>query len=217
MDLDKYRQLEEKYNAILLDYQQLLLRIEALENKDKNSETSKACCTRAHGDVKRKLDSQEKNSDMTVNVTEGDIHSSSKKNKIQNVTLVSNDDNKMEVSAIVNDNAKSNEVTYGEYFKIYEDELKNVKRIVDGERENSMKVTKQNMLKERLRTIGVKKDYSFSYVTKNMRNRSKIFETNYKRSLDKIEKIENTKFKKVTSAEIQKMINLCKNEQNIMK
>ena len=104
-----------------------------------------------------------------------------------------------------------------EYFKIYEDELKNVKRIVDGERENSMKVTKQNMLKERLRTIGVKKDYSFSYVTKNMRNRSKIFETNYKRSLDKIEKIENTKFKKVTSAEIQKMINLCKNEQNIMK
>ena len=50
-----------------------------------------------------------------------------------------------------------------------------------------------------------------------MRNRSKIFETNYKRSLDKIEKIENTKFKKVTSAEIQKMINLCKNEQNIMK
>ena len=154
---------------------------------------------------------------MTVNVTEGDIHSSSKKNKIQDVTLVSDDDNKMEVSAIVNDNAKSNEVTYGEYFKIYEDELKNVKRIVDGERENSMKVTKQNMLKERLRTIGVKKDYSFSYVTKNMRNRSKIFETNYKRSLDKIEKIENTNFKKVTSAEIQKMINLCKNEQNIMK
>ena len=44
MDLDKYRQLEEKYNAILLDYQQLLLRIEALGNIDKNSETSKACC-----------------------------------------------------------------------------------------------------------------------------------------------------------------------------
>ena len=106
---------------------------------------------------------------------------------------------------------------YGEYFKIYEDELKNVKRIVDGHRENTMKVTKQKMLKERLRTIGTKKDYSFSYVTKNMKNRSKIFETNYKRSLDKIEKIENTNFKKVTSAEIQKMINLCKNEQNIMK
>ena len=41
--------------------------------------------------------------------------------------------------------------------------------------------------------------------------------TIYKTSLDRIKKIENTKFKKVTSAEIQKMINLCKNEQNIMK
>ena len=217
IDLDKYRELEEKYNAILLDHQKLLLRIEVLENKDKNSETSKACCTRAHGDVKRKLDSQEKNSDMAVNVAEGDVHSSSKKNKVQDVRLVSDDDNKMEVSAIVNDNAKSDEVTYGEYFKIYEDELKNVKRIVDGERENIMKVTKKEMLKERIKTIGIKKNYSFSYVTKNMKERSKIFETNFKRSFDKIEKAENTKFKKVTSAELQKMINLCKKEQNIMK
>ena len=80
--MDKYKELEAKYNDILEDHKILLRRIEVLESKEKNDNSE---CTRTHGDVKRKLDGQEEinNEDILTN--------SSKKNKIDNVTLVSND------------------------------------------------------------------------------------------------------------------------------
>ena len=53
--------------------------------------------------------------------------------------------------------------------------------------------------------------------TENMINRSKVFRKNFENMCEKIDKIELSKFKKVTSDEIQKLINACKNEQKITK
>ena len=66
-----------------------------------------------------------------------------------------------------------------------------------------------------LKNIG--KDYKFSKRTENMKRRSQVFTNNFEKVYDKIEKTENSKFRDVTSAEIKKLIFLCKSEQNISK
>ena len=50
-----------------------------------------------------------------------------------------------------------------------------------------------------------------------MKRRSQVFTNNFEKVYDKIEKTENSKFRDVTSAEIKKLIFLCKSEQNISK
>ena len=49
-----------------------------------------------------------------------------------------------------------------------------------------------------------------------MRNRSNVFAKIWKQTVEKIVNSENSKFRKITSAEIQKLMKLCKNEQNIV-
>ena len=48
-----------------------------------------------------------------------------------------------------------------------------------------------------------------------MKRRSQVFTNNFGKVYDKIDKTENSKFRDVTSAEINKLICLCKSEQNI--
>ena len=60
------------------------------------------------------------------------------------------------------------------------------------------------------------KDYKFGKRTENMKRRSQVFSNNFEKTYDKIEKTENSKFRDVTSAEIKKLIFMCKSEQNII-
>ena len=48
-----------------------------------------------------------------------------------------------------------------------------------------------------------------------MKRRSQVFTNNFGKVYDKIDKTENSKFRDVTSAEIKKLLFLCKSEQNI--
>ena len=115
------------------------------------------------------------------------VMDSSKKNKIDNVTLVSDDKAKilqMEVETeeeafknvienIETDRKKVNEVSYGVFYKNFEKELENIKKFVD--KQKRMDVDKIQNIKEMFTKIG--KDYRFSKRTQNMRNRSNVFET----------------------------------------
>ena len=65
-----------------------------------------------------------------------------------------------------------------------------------------------------IRTVG--KDYKYCERTDNMMKRSQAFIKEYEKTYDKIEKIENSKFRDVTSVEIQKLIKMCKIEQKII-
>ena len=96
--------------------------------------------------------------------------------------------------------------------KKFEKELENIKKFVD--KQKRMDVDKIQNIKEMFTKIG--KDYRFSKRTQNMRNRSNVFERIWKQTVEKIVNSENSKFRKITSAEIQKLMKLCKNEQNIV-
>ena len=212
IDEEKYIELEEKYNKLLEEYQNMSARIQALEVNAINKVES----IRTNGDIKRKIDCQE----------EDVVMDSSKKNKIDNVTLVSDDKAKIlqmevetEEEAIKNviensetDRKKVNEVSYGVFYKHFEKELENIKKFVD--KQKRMDVDKIQNIKEMFTKIG--KDYRFSKRTQNMRNRSNVFERIWKQTVEKIINSENSKFRKITSAEIQKLMKLCKNEQNIV-
>ena len=142
------------------------------------------------------------------------------------VILVSDDEAKIlqmevetdkEASKNVNENSetnslKVNEVSYGVFYKNFEKELENIKKFVD--KQKRMDVDKIQNIKEMFTKIG--KDYRFSKRTQNMRNRSNVFERIWKQTVEKIVNSENSKFRKITSAEIQKLMKLCKNEQNIV-
>ena len=208
-DDNKYRDLEEKYNSLLEDYHSMLRRIEALENEKKSSQNDEmqssrsSMCTRSRsqGDVKRKLDN-----DVKENTSE-------KKNKTDKDTLVS-DDNSMvtkmdeDVEEVID---KHNEVSYNVFYKNVENELQNIKTALGKEK----KITVKNVqkIKGMLKNIG--KDYKFGKRTENMKRRSQVFTNNFEKVYDKIEKTDNSKFRDVTSAEIKKLIFLCKSEQNI--
>ena len=212
IDEEKYIELEEKYNKLLEEYQNMSARIQALEVNAINKVES----IRTNGDIKRKIDCQE----------EDVVMDSSKKNKIDNVTLVSDDKAKilqMEVETeeeafknvienIETDRKKVNEVSYGVFYKHFEKELENIKKFVD--KQKRMDVDKIQNIKEMFTKIG--KDYRFSKRTQNMRNRSNVFEKIWKQTVEKIVKSENSKFRKITIAEIQKLVKLCKNEQVIV-
>ena len=186
VDIDKYKALEEKYNAILEDYKRILIRIEALECKEQHNHTSKTECTRTHGDVKRKIDSQEK--DEVVNVTEG-INQTSKKNKIDD-TLVDDDQNKgqqMEVETAVYDNKVQDKPI--QVFQKVERELYNIQNTLAKERKMTVKSAQR--IKGMMKNI--EKDYNLDKKTDLM----------FKRSYNKIEKAEISNFKNVTSDELQ--------------
>ena len=211
IDEEKYIELEEKYNKLLEEYQNMSARIQALEVNAINKVES----IRTNGDIKRKIDCQE----------EDVVMDSSKKNKIDNVTLVSDDEAKIlqmevetEEEAIKNviensetDRKKVNEVSYGVFYKNFEKELENIKKFVD--KQKRMDVDKIQNIKEMFTKIG--KDYRFGKRTQNMRNRSNVFAKIWKQTVEKIVNSENLKFRKITSAEIQKLMKLCKNKQNI--
>ena len=55
VDVEQYRELEEKYNKLLEEYQRMTSRIEALESNAINKVES----IRIHGDIKREIDCQE--------------------------------------------------------------------------------------------------------------------------------------------------------------
>ena len=164
--------------------------------------------------MKRKLSRDE--SEATLN---------DKKNKIDNVTIVSDDkntvsqmeqdtDSKMEVEVNkITEVSKSDEVSYGVFYKNFEKELQDVKKILD--RKDKMTATRAACIKDRIRSIGIDED--FGKKTENMVNRSKVFKKKFESMCDKIENTEFLKFKKVTSAEILKIIELCKIEQKITK
>ena len=54
VDVEQYRELEEKYNKLLEEYQRMTSRIEALESNAINKVES----IRIHGDIKIKIDCQ---------------------------------------------------------------------------------------------------------------------------------------------------------------
>ena len=208
-DDNKYRDLEEKYNSLLEDYHNMLKRIEALENEKKSSQNDEmqssrsSTCTRSRseGDVKRKLDN-----DVKANTSE-------KKNKTDKDTLVS-DDNSMvtkmdeDVEEVIDNH---NEVSYNVFYKNVENELQNIKTALGKEKKITVKNAQK--IKGMLKNIG--KDYKFGKRTENMKRRSQVFTNNFEKVYDKIEKTDNSKFRDVTSAEIKKLIFLCKSEQNI--
>ena len=148
-----------------------------------------------------------------------------KKNKIDNVTIVSDDkntvsqteqDSKMEVEIvekIIEASNKCDEVSYGVYYRNFEKELQSIKKIVDEKKK--MTAIRSIHIKDRIRSI--ENDDKLEKKTENMINRSKVFRKNFENMCEKIDKIELSKFKKVTSDEIQKLINACKNEQKITK
>ena len=214
VDDDKYRDLEVKYNSLLDKLYNMERRIEILENEKKSSQNEEMqssrsrslidinrTCTRSRsqGDVKRKLD------DVKENTSE-------KKNKIDEDTLVSDDNSivtKMEEDV---EEVQDNEVSYNVFYKNVEKELQNIKTSLG--KEKKMTVKSVQRIKGMLKNIG--KDYKFSKRTENMKRRSQVFSNNFEKTYDKIEKTENSKFRDVTSAEIKKLIFMCKSEQNII-
>ena len=207
---DKYRDLEEKYNSLLEDYQNMLRRIEAIEREKQSlrsrslSDNQRICTrSRSQGDVKRK------HSDDVI-----EMNNIGKKNKIDDDTIVADDNNtvsKMEEDSEEIIVGKQTEVSYSVFFKKFENELQNIKNAVGKERKMTVKSTKR--IKEMIRTVG--KDYKYCERTENMMKRSQAFIKEYEKTYDKIEKIENSKFRDVTSVEIQKLIKMCKIEQKI--
>ena len=221
---EKYKDLEDKYEALLANYQRMVKRIESLENdkiqssRSRSIIDSKRICTRSksQGDIKRKFSCDEP--EATIK---------DKKNKVDNETLVSDDkntvsqmeeqtDSNMEVEIAEKTTLNSNkcvEVSYCVFYKNFEKELESIKKIVDEKKK--MTVIKSLCIKDRIRSIG--NNERFEKKTENMMNRSKVFRKNFENACDKIDKTELSKFKKVTSDEIQRLINLCKNEQKITK
>ena len=182
---DKYRDLEEKYNSLLEDYQNMLRRIEAIE-KEKQSLTlycqrelrsrslsdNQRICTRSRsqGDVKRK------HSDDVI-----EISNIGKKNKIDDDTIVADDNNtvsKMEEDSEEIVVGKQTEVRYSVFFKKFENELQNIKNAVSNEKKMTVKSTKR--IKEMIRTVG--KDYKYCERTDNMMKRSQAFIKEYETS-----------------------------------
>ena len=108
---------------------------------------------------------------------------------------------------------KCDVVSYGVFYKNFEKELQDVKKIVD--RKDKMTATRSAIIKDRIRSIGI--DEEFEKKTENMVNRSKVFKKKFENMCDKVEKTDFLKLKKVASPEIQKIIDLCKNEQKITK
>ena len=240
VDEEQYRDLEEKYEALLEKCQRMEKRIEELENSKNNSllikrietlendnnqeqssrsriiQDNKIICTRSksQGDMKRKLSSDEPETILN-----------DKKNKIDKVTIVSDDkntvsqtekDSNMEVEIvekIIEASNKCDEVSYGVYYRNFEKELQSIKKIVDEKKK--MTAIRSIHIKDRIRSI--ENDDKLEKKTENMINRSKVFRKNFENMCEKIDKIELSKFKKVTSDEIQKLINACKNEQKITK
>ena len=221
---EKYKDLEDKYEALLANYQRMVKRIESLENdkiqssRSRSIIDSKRICTRSksQGDIKRKLNCE---------ITETSVKD--KKSKVDNVTLVSDDkntvskkdeekDSNMEVQIDEKRTEASDKcdvASYGVFYKHFEKELQDVKKIVD--RKDKMTATRSAIIKDRIRSIGI--DEEFEKKTENMVNRSKVFKKKFENMCDKVEKTDFLKLKKVASPEIQKIIDLCKNEQKITK
>ena len=63
----------------------------------------------------------------------------------------------------------------------------------------------------------VAKYYNHGKSPDNKIERFQIFTKKFDKAYDKIEKMENSKFRNVTLDEIQKLINLCKTEQSIVR
>ena len=63
----------------------------------------------------------------------------------------------------------------------------------------------------------VAKDYNHGKSSDKKIERFQIFTKKFDKAYDKIEKMENSKFRNVTLDEIQKLINLCKTEQSIVR
>ena len=224
VDEEAYKDLEEKYEALLEKCQSMERRIEELENDKKQSARAmsiidtKRICTRSksQGDIKRKLNCEI----METSVKD-------KKSKVDNVTLVSDDENTVsKIDEEKNSNMeveidekrteasdKCDVVSYGVFYKNFEKELQDVKKIVD--RKDKMTATRSAIIKDRIRCIGI--DEEFEKKTENMVNRSKVFKKKFENMCDKVEKTDFLKLKKVASPEIQKIIDLCKNEQKITK
>ena len=117
------------------------------------------------------------------------------------------------VQMITEASNKCDEVSYGVYYRNFEKELQSIKKIVDEKKK--MTAIRSIHIKDRIRSI--ENDDKLEKKTENMINRSKVFRKNFENMCEKIDKIELSKFKKVTSDEIQKLINACKNEQKITK
>ena len=151
---------------------------------------------------------------LTANLSSpGSPKNSKKKAKILQMEVETEEEAfKNVIENIETDRKKVNEVSYGVFYKNFEKELENIKKFVD--KQKRMDVDKIQNIKEMFTKIG--KDYRFSKRTQNMRNRSNVFERIWKQTVEKIVNSENSKFRKITSAEIQKLMKLCKNEQNIV-
>ena len=63
----------------------------------------------------------------------------------------------------------------------------------------------------------VAKDYNHGRSSDNKIERLQIFTKKFEKAYDKIEKLENSKFKNVTLNEVQRLINLCKTKQSIVR
>ena len=63
----------------------------------------------------------------------------------------------------------------------------------------------------------VAKDYNHGRSSDNKIERLQIFTKKFEKAYDKIEKLENSKFRNVTLNEVQRLINLCKTKQSIVR
>ena len=209
---DKYRELEEKYNAILEDYKIVLRRIEALEsnNKKQNNEISKVESQRSLGDMKRKIDSQEKDDDLFV---------TSKKNKIDKDTLVSDDTQEDEMVVDVLDEEKSSKIREFQHYRtLWTDTLKELVKIKNYIKKEKMYAKSVNKAKEMIRTLetGTPPLSDQDKTNKEMGKRANVwldlFEAMYKR----VNETNGSKFKQIAIMELDKMIKITKKQKDLV-
>ena len=202
IDIDKYRDLEAKYNAILEDHKILLRRIEVLESKERNNKSE---CTRTHGDVKRKLDGQQEINNLTVN--EGINENSLKKNKIDNDTLVSNDKVPQMWPADVPEKDK---IKHKEYYMHVESDIVKVQTFINNLKRVSLK--SMNEAKLMIKDVGKCAPLN-SNRTEMMANIDNEFIGTWESTKEEIERKSISNFRQYTLPELQKIIKICRREQ----
>ena len=200
IDIDKYKDLEAKYNAILEDHKILQKRIEVLESNERNNKSE---CTRTHGDVKRKLDGQEE----INNDTEDILTNSSKKNRIDNVTLVSND----KVPQLwPMDVPESDKIKHKEYYMHVESDIVKVQTFINNHKRLTLK--SMNAAKQMIKDVGKCAPLN-SKRTEIMANIDNDFIATWESTKEDVERKSISNFRQFTLPELQKVIKICKREQ----
>ena len=203
----KYRELEEKYNAILEDYKIVLRRIEALESNKKNNEISKVESNR--GDVKRKIDSEEKDDDLFV---------FSKKNKIDKDTLVSDDQQGGEMVVDVLDVEKSSKIREFQHYKtLWTDTLQELVKIKNFIKKEKMYAKSVIKAKEMIYSLETNTPpLSDQDKTKEMGKRANVWLDSFEAMYKRVKETNGSKFRQIAIMELDKMIKITKKQKDLV-